>query len=681
MLRIGIDIGGTFTDVVGWRGSAGGAGVTETLKVPSTPPDFATGFRNGVEALLERLPPGADEPVMVVHGTTVATNTVIERSGATVALLVTEGFKDILELARLKLPQSMQFNARRPAPLVPRDRVLEVPERLHPDGSVRREIDLDAALAAATEAKARGATAIAVAFLHAFRNPAHERAVRDAILAAHPDLDVTLSSDVWPRLGEYERATLAVLNAFVKARMAGYIGEVEAYLAARLPEARLYITRSNGGAMAAAEARRFPVQTLLSGPASGVTAAQQLGRLMEEPAFLTMDMGGTSTDLSLIRDGHLTLAEDAEVGEFPLAMPVTGIEAIGAGGGSIVAFDEAVLRVGPQSAGARPGPACFGKGGTLPTVTDAYVLCGYVDPDNFLGGQMRLDPAEAEAAYRGLGGALAGDPAGLAEAAISVATSNMVASVLPYLARHGVDAENLTLVLFGGAGSVHGPLLAREVGINRVLIPNTPSVFCAYGGLVTELMEDFTLPLQGVGVTSALLADSFAAMAAEARGWLAKQLPRGLAAREALEHWVELRYRGQSFNIAVELPEAAAACGDMEALRAAFLQEYRRLYVHADPAGEIEVVELRLRIRGALAAPGAFAPPAATALPAPRGMRQARFDGAAREVMVWNRRDLPAGHTIAGPAIIEQEDTTILLPPDFTLAVQPSGELILYRKS
>lgn len=680
MLRIGIDIGGTFTDVIGWHETGSGPGITASLKVPSTPPDFATGFRNGLESLLERLHPAAGEPIMVVHGTTVATNTVIERSGARVALLVTEGFKDILELARLKLRESMNFNARRVRPLVPRDLVLEVPERLHPDGSVRVPVDLAAAVAAAGQARARGVTALAVAFLHAFRNPAHERAVRDAIQAAYPDLDVTISSDVWPKVGEYERATLAVLNAFVSGKMSGYLGEVQEYLAARLPQARLYITRSNGGAMAAAEARRFPVHTLLSGPAAGVTAAQHLGRLLAEPAFLTMDMGGTSTDLSLIRDGHLTLAEDAEVGEFPLAMPVTGIEAIGAGGGSIIAFDETVLKVGPQSAGARPGPACFGKGGTLPTVTDAYVVCGYVDPDNFLGGKIRLDAAAAEAALRNLGGPLAADPASLAESAVAVATSNMVTSVLPYLARHGVDAENLTLVLFGGAGSVQGPLLAREVGINRVLIPNTPSVFCAYGGLVTELMEDFTRAAQGLNVDGAILSKSFADMTVDARAWLAAQTPGGAVGAEALEHWVEARYRGQTFNIAIQLPAEVIHAGDMDALRAAYLSEYERLYAHVDQQAPIEVVEMRLRIRGSLPAPGAFAPPEATAPPTPRSHRCARFDGAAVQVSVWNRRDLPAGHQLPGPCIVEQDDTTILVPPDFSLAVLPSGELILTRK-
>ncbi len=680
MLRIGIDIGGTFTDVIGWHGSGGETGVTESLKVPSTPPDYATGFRNGLEALLERLMPGPDEAIMVVHGTTVATNTVIERSGARVALLVTEGFKDVLELARLKLRESMNFNARRTRPLVPRHLVLEVPERLHPDGSVRRPVDLAAAVAAAGQARAAGATAIAVALLHSFRNPAHEHAVRDAIREAYPDLDVTLSSDVWPKVGEYERATLAVLNAFVKGKMAGYIGEVEDYLAERLPNARLYITRSNGGAMAAAEARRFPVQTLLSGPASGVTAAQQLGQLLGEHAFLTMDMGGTSTDLSLIRDGNLTLAEDAEVGEFPLAMPVTGIEAIGAGGGSLIAFDETVLRVGPQSAGARPGPACFGQGGTRPAMTDAYVLCGYIDPQNFLGGKMHLDAAAAEAAFRGLGGPLAEDPQALAEAAVSVATSNMVASVLPYLARHGVDAENLTLVLFGGAGSVQGPLLAREVGINRVLIPNTPSVFCAYGGLVTELMEDFTRQAQGIDVDGPFLAESFADMAAEARAWLEKQAPGGAIEAEALEHWVEARYRGQTFNISVQLPAEVVEAGDIEALRQAYLAEYERLYAHSDRKAPIEVVEMRLRIRGSLPAPGKFVPPAAAGTPVPRGRRTARFDGTAAEISVWNRSDLPVGHRLAGPTIVEQDDTTILVPPDFTLSVLSSGELVLTRK-
>lgn len=680
LLRIGVDIGGTFTDFAVWRGEGEKTRALLTFKVPSTPPDFATGFRNGFEMMLERLQPEPGEPVFVMHGTTVSTNTVIERNGPPIALITTEGFRDLLELQRLRLRRPLNLYETRLKPLIPRDMVFAVPERLNGDGSERAALDLEAVRQAARAAKAAGAEGIAVAFLHSFRNPVHEIAAREAIAEIMPEMEVSLSSAIWPRIGEYERAVVCLLNTYVKTKMAAYIGEIERYLESRVPGARLFVTRSNGGAMAAEEARRAPVHTLLSGPASGVTAVQFLGRQLGRGIYLAMDMGGTSTDLSLIRDDRPSISKDAEVGDFPLVMPVTGIEAIGAGGGSIAWMDGKVLRVGPRSAGARPGPACFGHGGTQPTVSDAYVLCGYLSPTRFLGGRMVLDRAAAERAMQPIAEALGTDVTAAAEAVIMVATSNMVASVLPYLARQGVDPEDPVLTLYGGAGALHGPLLAGEVGIRRVVVPGTPSVFCAYGGLVAELVHDVVASVQGAAMMGDRLAKTFDGLEKDARAWLTAQAPAALLTGTRLEYWAEMRYRGQSFQIDVALDAEAVLRGDLTAAEAAFHAEHERLYTHADIDAPVEFVELRLRIQGALPAPGIIGAAGGGGAPeqALIERRALRIGGRMHgDCGIYAREKLAPGCAIAGPAIIEQPDATILVPPGFVAEVAAEGHITL----
>ncbi|MEX3963657.1 hydantoinase/oxoprolinase family protein [Paraburkholderia sp. EG286B] len=682
MLKIGVDIGGTFTDFAAWR--EGGEQKVETLKVPSTPPHFAEGFKNGCEEMLKRMKPRDGEQIVVVHGTTVATNTVIERNGPPIALFTTNGFRDILELQRLRLRRAIDLLGDRVQPLVPRELVYEIPERMASDGRVRKEIDLDAVKRAAVLAKEAGVEGIAVAFLHSFRNPAHEQAARDAIIAATGIQNVSISSDIWPKIGEYERAIVAVLNTYVKPRMTAYIAEIERWLGERLPDAKLFIMQSNGGALAAAEARAMPVHTLLSGPASGVSAAQYLGVSLDERCMLTMDMGGTSTDISLIQDGEPSITGDAEVGDFPLMMPVTGIEAIGAGGGSICWIDGGVLRVGPRSSGARPGPACFGHGGTQPTVTDAYLLCGLIHPQHFLGGRMALDLAAAQAAMRPIAEALETNVVAAAEACLTVATSNMVASVLPYLARYGLDPADVTLVVYGGAGSLHGPLLAAELGIGRVLVPGMPSVFCAFGGLVAGLTHDNVKSMQGVAVDSDTTKAQFASLETSARQWLATQNVGAGLRETVLEYRAEARYRGQSFQLTVNVPAEAAKRGDVAAMEQEFHRQHERLYAHSDPSAPVEFTEFRVRIRGMLPTPTPAAVPSRKdhVEDALVGKRDLQIAGRS-ELMcnVYARERLRAGDTLKGTAIIEQNDTTILVPPGYVATVDSHGNILLTKES
>jgi N-methylhydantoinase A len=681
VLRIGVDIGGTFTDFAIWDGDPRGYAAVEAFKVPSTPPDFAQGVKDGLEQLIQRgrIVPG--EPALIVHGTTVSTNAVIERSGPPIALLTTAGFKDILGLARLRLDKPVDLFNRRPAPLIPRHLVFEIGERMLRDGSVDRPLDPAEAVAAARVARDEGAVAIAICFIHAYRNPAHERQAGAAIRDAFPDLDLVLSHEVWAQQSEYERASAALLNAYARTTMAGYIGKLQGFLDERLPKARLFITKSNGGVMATGEAIRMPIHTLLSGPAAGVTASRVLGEMLGEPNLLTMDMGGTSTDISMIRDGDIMVSHDGKVGDFPIMMPVTAIEAIGAGGGSIAWMDGPVLKVGPRSAGAAPGPACYGRGGTQPTVSDAYLLCGYLDEDVPLAGSLSLHRSLAETAMAPIAEALKRDTIAAAESIVAVATANMLANALPFMARLGVEPAELTLMIFGGAGAIHGPLLADEIGIGRVVVPRASSVFCAFGCLVSDLLYDLVRTVHGMALTAAEVTRIYAALETEGEAWLADQVGKDFRIAPSVEYFADVRYKGQSFDVNTRIAPDAARAGDLAEIAAAFHAEHRRLYGHAEPDAAVEILTLRLRIRGRLAQPQAVPEtPGRDREIAPRRRRRIRFDGAWRDTPIYARADLQVGWRAQGPAIVEQETSTIVIPPAFSAEIGRFGDLVLQRR-
>lgn len=671
MIRIGIDIGGTFTDFAAWTGNEAFEQIL-THKSPSTPPDFAEGVKNGLRAILPRIPRQPGEPVLIVHGMTVGTNAVIERGGADLALLVTEGFRDILRLGRLRVLKPFDLWSTRATPLIPRKFVYEIPERLMAGGKVIQAIDLGACVTAARAAQAAGRTGIVIAFLHSYSNPAHEIAARDAITAALPGMDVVISSEVWPQESEFERATLAVLNAYVKPVMSSYLAEVEDFLRREVPEARLFVAKSNGGVMSADAARDFPVHTLLSGPAAGVTATQFLGEITGLDGLLTMDMGGTSTDMSLVKGGRSITSSGSEVGEFPLNLPVTTIEAMGAGGGSIIWTDKDVLRVGPRSSGARPGPACYGRGGTLPTLSDAYLLCGYLG-DSLVGGDLVLDRAAATTAFDNLSTALGIPPAEAAVHAITVATATMMARALPFLARLGEDPQQLTLVLFGGAGSIHGPLLAQEMGIERILVPPTPSVFCAAGCLVAPITHDAVRSMHGkVDLTA-----TFTELEREAQAWLDQQIDTAWLTGVRIEHYAAMRYAGQFFSIDVALDEPLSTAATEQAFHA----EHQRIYAHSDTGAPVEIVELRLRLIGTLPTPtGGARQTADKGTAVPYGSRPLRLDaGTTAAASLYRRADLATGATLSGPALIEQADTSILVPAGYTASVGQTGELVIVK--
>ncbi|MGG5822727.1 hydantoinase/oxoprolinase family protein [Falsiroseomonas sp. HW251] len=680
MLRIGIDIGGTFTDFAIWNDEGDGYVLIDSRKAPTSRPNFAEAVTRGIEEIVTAAGLTRDDPLLVVHGTTVSTNAVIERSQAPIALITTQGFRDILGVARLRLDKPVDLFNRRVVPLVPRERVFAVRERVLADGSVDTALDEAEVLAAVRTALDRGARGVAICFLHAHRNPVHEKRAIEIIRAAHPGLEIMASHEVWPQQSEYERAVLTLLNVYVKPLMQSYIAEIDGFLRDRFPNAKLYITKSNGGVMSAEEARRLPIHTLLSGPAAGVTAAQTLGGYLGLDQILTLDMGGTSTDVSLIDRGRPLITGQAEVGDFPLLMPVTSVEAMGAGGGSIIWLDGGILKVGPRSAGSKPGPACYGMGGEQPTLTDAYLLAGYLSPDGLLGGRLRLDRGLAEAAFAPLAAALAMDIVAVAESAIDVATSNMLAKISPFLARMGVGASDLTLMIFGGAGGVHGPILADEVGIRRMVVPRVPSVFCAFGGLVSDLVHDAVRTVQGDALDGDALRTAYATLDEEGRAWLRRQAHAGqILATEQLR-LAEMRYAAQSFTIQIDLTEALR--GGEAAMLEAFHVEHERLFGHANREAPVAIDTLRVRTTGRQAKPsGDPLPPADIAPPTPVTRRALRFGRAwVDDVPIYDWGDLPRGWQAQGPAIVQQDLATILVPPGYAVQLGLRGDLELARQ-
>jgi N-methylhydantoinase A len=667
--RIGVDIGGTFTDVVLAEDETGRVAL---LKVPSDPQQPAAAVRRAVAAVLEETGVAPVDVTVFIHGTTMALNTVIERSGARVGFLVTRGYRDILELGRLRLRDPQNFYAERAAPLVPRRLVREIDERMLADGSVYRPLDEAQVAEAARELSAQGCSAIAVSFLHAYANGAHERIARRVVEAeAAAGTYVSTSHEVWPQRREYERSLVTVINAHVGQRMSEYFGALERELQAIGITAPLLSTKSNGGTMSARSAAQNPVETLFSGPASGVIGASYLAQLIGEHRVITLDMGGTSADVSVYADRY-QYSTEATAGDFPILLPAIDISSIGAGGGSIAWTDVmGVLKVGPRSAGAVPGPACYGLGGTEPAVTDAYVTLGYVDPAHFLGGTMNIRRELAIAAVERLGQTLGASPEQTAWSILEVATANMYAQFTPLMARYGVDPRDYAIMAFGGAGPTHVFLLAREVGIRRVIVPALPGGMCALGCLVADLRADFvrTWGKEANEAGGVDFRTTLEELERRAQTWIESERVPVDSVR--YESTAEMRYKGQSFEISVPIK----GVNTLPEVLARFHDRYRAVYGYADVHAPVEVVDLRVQVVGETPKPRvrAAAPQAGAAR---RADRKVFFEGRHIDVGVYDRTRLAPGDAFPGPGIIEQYDTTTFVPPGFNVRVDLNGNLV-----
>jgi len=681
--RIGIDVGGTFTDFVL---AASTHGRLVYHKEPSTPDDPSLAVERGIQALLaaEDLQPTAID--LVVHGTTIALNTVIQRKGAKLGLVVSKGNRDVFEIARCRMPNSYNFFLSKEEPLVERDHVFEIEARMLADGTIRRrpseeELDAIAARLATTEVEA-----VSVMLLNSYIDPSLEEEVAKGLERRLGGVLVTRSSEIWPEIREYERAMAATLNAYVHPLMNEYLSLVLERLQNLQITAPLYITTSNGGTISVESARKRPVETLLSGPASGVVAASRAVRAVDQPDAITFDMGGTSSDIALIVDGDPGYTTRTDIGDLPLMLPVVNVVSIGAGGGSILWVDEmGILKVGPRSAGAAPGPICYGFGGTEPTITDCYLVLGYLDPDGFLGGRIHLDHDRAYAALDKIGSAigLEGDDraARAAEAAVRIATAKMATELFKILAQNGLDPKALSLVPFGGAGPVHANLLAAEAKLVSVLVPPAAGTFCAFGALVADLKRDFVRSLRRTlddGETGSTdLWTIFSDLERDADMWIGGE--GNLLNQTRIERKVDARYSGQAFALNVEVAEAVCHSGDQAAVIESFHQAHERLYDFRDTESKVEVTAARVRAVGQVVPIEMPRLGSTRALPSPAGRRSVFHQGRWIEVSTYQRADLVAEQSFKGPCIIEQRDSTLWVLPGWTASVDQNANILIER--
>lgn len=659
MAIIGVDTGGTFTDFVLLE-----RGTVRVYKVPSTPDDPSAAILQGIADLVSN-----GDLTAVVHGSTVATNAVLERKGARTGLVTTAGFRDVLEIGRQTRPSLYNLNVQKEPPLVPREHRLEVTERLSEQGEVLTPLEHDSIDAVIVDLQAADIESVAVCLLFSFVNPEHEQAVCQAIRDA--GFTVSSSFDVLPEFREYERTSTTVLNAYVMPLMDRYLGQLETQLPAGVP---LRIMQSNGGAISAATARSEAARTLLSGPAAGVVGAMFAAGASGIADCIALDMGGTSTDVSLIH-GAITETTEGMVGGHPSRVPMIDIHTVGAGGGSIGWFDAGgALRVGPRSAGADPGPAAYGRGGTEPTVTDANLVLGRLSADGLLGGSVTMDVAGAVASIEPVAGRLRSSIEEAALGIISIANANMEAAVRVISVEKGHDPGDFTLVPFGGAGPLHACELAASLRIPRVLFPATPGVLSALGMLAADIVKDYVRTILATGgVSEAEVEAALGELEAQGRQEI---LDEGTPeAAIGIEPFVDLRYAGQSYELRVPYS------GDLDATILAFHEMHKVRFGYSDPGEPVQIVNVRVKARGIVEPPAMQTHELVDApLPEPAGIRPVTFatlSGAATlETPVYQRDQLHPGATVAGPAIISQYDTTIVLPPDWRGSVDQIGNLI-----
>ena len=677
MFRIGVDVGGTFTDFTLLDDRSG---AISFFKLPSTPRDPSEAIGDGLAEMLASFGAAPGDVSWLGHGTTVATNIVIERRGARTGLITTRGFRDVLELGRQSRPSIYDYRIEKPPPLVPRDRRFEVAERVGPDGSVLVPLD-EASLADAIDAlRAAQVESVAICFLHSYRNPAHERRAAEAVSAALPGVYVSVSAAILPEFREFERVSTAVVNAFVGPRMGTYLERLRERVRRLGIPAEPYTIHSNGGLMSIETARACPVRSCVSGPAAGVVGAASIGVAAGVPNLVTFDVGGTSTDVSLIDEGRPLYTSARLVAGYPVKTPMIDIHVIGAGGGSIARLDDAGgLKVGPQSAGADPGPVAYGRGGTEPTITDANLVLGRLVPDTLLGGRMSLD---ADAARAAIAGKIA-VPLGLSveEAAhgiIRIANAGMSRAIRSVSIERGYDISRFALAAFGGAGPLHAAEVAIECGIPRVLVPREPGTLCARGMLLTDVSADYVrshFADASATAWSAILA-LFAEMEAEGSAWLTGEgvAPEGQSFRRVLD----ARYRGQNFEVKV-------ACGglgddDLAEVQARFHAAHTREYGYAIPDRGIELVSARVQAIGAVPQAPHARVQGGESLDAARVARRRVYVDPATgwvEADVYRREALPIGVPFTGPAIVNEMSATLLLLPGQTGSVDPFGNILV----
>lgn len=687
-VRIGVDIGGTFTDLVLYEPSSGRL-VKE--KVLTTPDDPSEGVLAGIELLLSQAGVPSSRVEVVIHGTTLVANALIERKGAAVALITTRGFRDVLEIGREMRYETYDLAIEMPLPLVERDLRFEVSERIGPDGAVVTPLDLGSLDAAIDQIRTHGVRSVAICLLHAYRQPAHEIAVRQHLLARLPGVAVSISSEVMPELGEYERTSTTVCNAYVQPLFDHYISELASGMERRGLASKLYLMLSDGGTMDPEAARRFPIRLVQSGPAGGVQAAAMLGRLLNEDRVLCFDMGGTTAKACLVEDARPVRTTEFEVARvwrfkkgsgLPLRVPVVNMIEIGAGGGSLATVDRlGFTQVGPESASSKPGPVCYGLGGERPTVTDADLVLGYLAADRFLGGDMQLDADAAQRAialHVGQGAGLS--PIDAAWSIFETVTESMAQAALIHALEMGKRLSDYTMVAIGGAGPVHAISIAQRLGIRRVICPSGAGVASAYGFLTAPMSFEFVqTDLNGLrDMPFARLRAALQDMASQGQALLQRA---GVAATQiTIEQRCAARYVGQGFQVEFALPPHVMESQDTDALRRAFEQDYRASYGRIEQGADVEIVTWMVKVLGP---DPAFALPTTpgdggTVEMALRGHRPVYFRQLRQHVNtpVYDRYLLQAGALCMGPAVVEERESTFVVAPGWQVGADAHNNLV-----
>ncbi|QHZ48667.1 MULTISPECIES: hydantoinase/oxoprolinase family protein [unclassified Bacillus (in: firmicutes)] len=676
--RLGIDIGGTFTDLFLLNPKDGGV---TAVKTPTVPDDHAQGIVNGL-AILKEMDIQPSQIHYFMHGMTIGLNTLLQRKGAKIALFVTEGFRDILSLQRLRLPVPYDFKSRMPEPLIPRKYVFPIKERMLHNGAEKAPLhvkDIDDAVDKVLE---EGITGIVVSFLHSYRNPLHEHQAAERIKLRAPELEVVASSELWPQMREYERTVMSVANLYIKPNVQHYFDTLKKRLAASGISAPPFITQSNGGLMDIESAAEAPVKTLFSGPAAGVIGAIRAAEAAGVKNLITLDVGGTSADISIVEEGEATLTQSNQISGFPITVPSVAMYSIGAGGGSLAWVDNGgLLKVGPESAGSDPGPACYGKGEKA-ALTDAFLVCGYLNPDRFASGRMKLYEEKSEQALQPFAAYLNTDVEQAADQMIQVAVANMYTELSNVMEQHGIDPREFSLVAYGGAGPVTANFLAEEIQAKNALIPPSPGTLSALGALTADFVYDAVSSRRMLleELDGDELKEEFEKLAEQAEKWLDTQRVKVLTEKCFL-YLLDARYKGQAFEIEVPVSRTCIEEKNMREIADSFHQVYQRKYGHSDKKASIELMNIRVRLIGKTPKPpikesGQTAQPEA----APASRRQVMLKGGAYQAAVYNRSDLSCGQRIEGPAIIEQDDTTTLILPNWSGAIDHAGNLIIERK-
>lgn len=675
---LGLDVGGTFTDLV----YIDEAGMLTRRKVPSTPSRPGQSTLDGVDLLIEvlGLTPDTLAQIQHVHSSTIATNTLIERDGATVGFITTMGFRDMLELQRLWVPNAQRYDSERPLPLVERRLVREVHGRLNAEGEEIEALDIADVTAAAADLVAAGVDGIVICFLHSFRNDAHEAAAAAAIRARWPDLSVSTSSEVWPQAREFERATLATIDTYVQPKIAAYVSQLTAGLVERGVTSDAFVARSNGGAERAESVKSRPVVAVLSGPAAGVSGAARVAADAgwEKADLITVDVGGTSADIGVIRAGSPVLSPEEHIADFPILVPTVAVSSIGAGGGSLIWLDGAgSIAVGPRSLGASPGPACYGRQDDRPGMTDAFLLSGWLGTEQLLAGMLPLDIEKSRRAMATVAGPLGWSVEEVADAAVSIGIAMMAAETMRVLARRGVDSPTFRLVAFGGAGPLIGALLAEEVHIAEVLIPPTPGALSAFGAATANAEGDLVQPVYTLlsRLSGTALPDAARSLDARSRAWLAEVAPGARLVGEQYDWAADMHYDGQGYDVTVPLRRDWLEQSDTAAIAEAFHRAHEATFGHASTR-DIWLKELRVHVTGVVPKPEAIRL-APTDAPERLEPRQIRLNGEILTATVHFRDALT--EPVDGPAIIEQLDTTTLVPPGWRATTAPGDNLILSR--